>query len=180
MKKYGKMIGFILIVLGIFLSTYNYFLEKRNKAIENMNMLLLENLENVVKTTDESVEENIENNETIEEPQIIVEDETNYIPPTYYYIGRIEIPKINLNKGFLSINDKDNNINKNIMVHELSDYPDITNATVGQQRRFGFLANKIRLCEYIDVGDNIAYLFAFQYETNRKNVLKGNVHALRL
>ena len=40
-------------------------------------------------------------------------------------------------------------------------YPDITNATVGQQRRFGFLANKIRLCEYIDVGDNIAYLFAF-------------------
>ena len=52
-------------------------------------------------------------------------------------------------------------------------YPDITNATADQQRSFNFVVNKIRSCEYIDVGDNIAYLFAFQYETNKKICFEG-------
>ncbi len=40
----------------------------------------------------------------------------------------MEIPKINLKKGFLNINDKDNTVNKNIQVLNNSVMPDIENS----------------------------------------------------
>lgn len=129
MKKYSVLFGYIIIIIGLFILFYNYFIDKKNTAIENMNLLLLEQTKPVV--------EEINNEEKDKKTEAIIEedkintneqaDETNYIPPTYYYIGRIEIPKINLKKGFLQKEDKDNTIEKNVMVHNLSDYPDVEN-----------------------------------------------------
>ena len=44
--------------------------------------------------------------------------------PINEYIGYLNIPKINLNKGFLDINSPNNTVEKNIQVIEGSDYPD--------------------------------------------------------
>ena len=40
------------------------------------------------------------------------------------YLGVLEIPKINLKRGFLSLGDKNNNVNKNIEVLKNSTMPD--------------------------------------------------------
>lgn len=124
MQKYGNVIGITLISLGLFFLIQDYLLEKKNKAIENMKLLLLET-QTEAKTTFqvEELNEQIDENTQVE----IVQDETNYIPEIYYYIGFLEIPKINLKKGFLEIDNKDNNINKNVTVHEFSNYPNIVN-----------------------------------------------------
>lgn len=42
-----------------------------------------------------------------------------------YYVGILEIPKINLKRGFLDINSPYNTVNKNITVIQSSTYPDV-------------------------------------------------------
>ena len=44
-----------------------------------------------------------------------------------YYIGILEIPKIKFKKGFVNINHKDNNVDKNIQILEGSTFPDVEN-----------------------------------------------------
>ena len=44
------------------------------------------------------------------------------------YIGILEIPAINLRKGFYNIDNKNNNVNKNIQVLEKSSMPDHENS----------------------------------------------------
>lgn len=44
------------------------------------------------------------------------------------YIGILEIPAINLRKGFYSINNRNNNVNKNIQVLDKSSMPDKENS----------------------------------------------------
>lgn len=46
------------------------------------------------------------------------------------YDGIIEIPQINLMKGFYTIDDKRNNINENVTVHKSSTYPNIDNSNL--------------------------------------------------
>lgn len=42
-----------------------------------------------------------------------------------YYVGTLEIPKINLKKGFLDIDSPYNHVNKNVTVIQSSSYPDV-------------------------------------------------------
>lgn len=46
------------------------------------------------------------------------------------YIGVLEIDKINLKKGFYGIDNKNNNVNKNIEIIKKSDMPNIQNGTL--------------------------------------------------
>ena len=50
--------------------------------------------------------------------------------PNYSYIGVLEMPKINVERGFLNINDKGNNVNKNLQVIKGSDMPDVKNGNL--------------------------------------------------
>jgi len=159
MKKFGNYIGVSLIFIGIFFLLHDYFIEKKNKAIENMKLLLLENQPTFkVEDLNEEVIVKEENKE------VIVKDETNYIPEIYYYIGFIEIPKINLKKGFLDINNKDNNISKNVTVHEYSNYPNIENGNFILVAHSGtayisFFKNLYKL----DIND-LAYIYYDDYK----------------
>ena len=65
----------------------------------------------VVGTDDNNVRQN----------ETAVED----INVTNEYIGYLNIPKINLNKGFLSQKAPDNNVEQNITVIEGSTYPNV-------------------------------------------------------
>ncbi len=97
-------IGSLLILLSIFGILIYY----ANIYISNKNN---ENLVNEFFTTyAHKDEEVIKNNNT-------TSNEINYI-------GILEIPKINLKRGFLSLGDKNNNVNKNIEVLKNSTMPD--------------------------------------------------------
>lgn len=118
-NKIIVVIGTLLIVSGIMILSSNYFNEKLENAYSHMNSLLLAN-EEIVELPDEvdNVDESTSLIEKEEETKVYVD------PYEKYYIGSLEIPKINLNKGFTSMDSPYNSVNKNIEVVKKSSYPD--------------------------------------------------------
>lgn len=118
-NKIIVVIGTLLIVSGIMILSSNYFNEKLGNAYSHMNSLLLAN-EEIVELPDEvdNVDESTSLIEKEEETKVYVD------PYEKYYIGSLEIPKINLNKGFTSMDSPYNSVNKNIEVVKKSSYPD--------------------------------------------------------
>lgn len=115
-------IGLLGVVIGIFVVSINYFSEKRDLAFEYMyNELFASN-----KTSEETenvFEENIVENK--EEPINNKEESKTSIKKNNYYIGRLEIPKIGLDRGFVRKDSKDNNVDKNITIIKESTFPDV-------------------------------------------------------
>ena len=110
------IIGSLLLLFGIVVIggkyIYNYLSYKEEiKVIDEFLETEVEEItiENVIE-------------ETPEEPTTKEEQE-----PIYNYIAVLEIPTINLKKGLLSIDDKNNNVDKNIEVLQNSDMPNVKN-----------------------------------------------------
>ena len=118
-NKIIVVIGTLLIVSGIMILSSNYFNEKLGNAYSHMNSLLLAN-EEIVEIPEEvdSIDESTSLIEKEEETKVYVD------PYEKYYIGSLEIPKINFNKGFTSLDSPYNSVNKNIEVVKKSSYPD--------------------------------------------------------
>lgn len=118
-NKIIVIIGTLLIVSGIMILSSNYFNEKLGNAYSHMNSLLLAN-EEIVEIPEEvdSIDESTSLIEKEEETKVYVD------PYEKYYIGSLEIPKINFNKGFTSLDSPYNSVNKNIEVVKKSSYPD--------------------------------------------------------
>lgn len=118
-NKIIVVIGILLIVSGIMILSSNYFNEKLGNAYSHMNSLLLAN-EEIVEIPEEvdSIDESTSLIEKEEETKVYVD------PYEKYYIGSLEIPKINFNKGFTSLDSPYNSVNKNIEVVKKSSYPD--------------------------------------------------------
>ena len=116
------IIGIIIIASGFVLGFQEYFEERKNKTFSEMNILLYENEIPENKEQDKLEEQNNEvvDNSNIEEP-------ANNNDTSYNYIGFLEIPKINLRAGFLDINSKYNNVDKNVTIIRGSTMPDKKN-----------------------------------------------------
>lgn len=113
-RKLNLLIGSFLFILGasivvIRLST-NYLINKQEENAVN----------DFLEIEQEVSVEYISNDKQDNKPKKSVENIFNYI-------AVLEIPSINLKRGLLSINDKDNNINKNIKILKESDMPDVEN-----------------------------------------------------
>ena len=117
------LVGIVIILLGVILGFYDYFMEKKNKAFSDMNIMLYENElpENI--DDDSEIEQKIEEN-PIEEPE---PEKPQNQETKYNYIGILEIPKIGLKRGFLDINSRYNNVDYNITVINGSTFPDEKN-----------------------------------------------------
>ena len=120
-NKIIVIIGTLLIVAGIMILSSNYFNEKLGNAYSQMNSLLLAN-EEIVEIQEEV--DNIDESTSLEENK---ETKVYVDPYEKYYIGSLEIPKINLKKGFTSMDSPYNSVNKNVEVVKKSSYPDIEN-----------------------------------------------------
>lgn len=127
--------GVITILLGISILTSNYFNEKVDNAYSYMNNLLFEaNLNNqeeeeIIEIQEEVV--NLENSTSSFQENNKKEDKKEYVDPYQeYYIGFLEIPKINLKKGFTAIDSIHNTVSKNVEVVKGSDYPDVLNGNL--------------------------------------------------
>ena len=124
-KEYNKkrispsvvaIIGAILTLTGGFFISYNYIQSKKVIAYDYMANIFYEG--------------NKENNEDIanqitESTEGEQEAETESDTYTDDYIGYLIIPKINLQKGFVDRRSTENDVEKNIMIVEGSNYPDV-------------------------------------------------------
>ena len=102
------VIATIAILLGGFFLSYNYIQSKKVVAFDYIaNVFYNENQEIIVQDGEHQEEE---------------EEELGEV--TNDYIGYLSIPKINLKKGFLDKRSPENDVEKNILVVEGSNYPD--------------------------------------------------------
>lgn len=117
-----KLVASFIFLIGSFMYigriAYNYYVELRdyNKAQEFLN---------IGKEEVEEIKVNIDEEEIKEQPKQEEKKTSNY-----NYIGVLEIPKINIKRGFLNIKDKGNNVNKNLQVIKSSDMPNVKNGNL--------------------------------------------------
>ena len=103
-------IGALLTLIGGFFLSYNYIQAKTIVAYDYMSKAYYDGSDVVIIPEGEEEEEK--------------EEES---PVTNEYIGYLTIPKINLTKGFLDIRSEENDVDKNLLVVNGSDYPDKEN-----------------------------------------------------
>ena len=100
----------VAILIGGFFLSYNYIQSKKIVAYDYIaNIFYTNNLNVIVE------EDGIKREEAVTEEGPVTND----------YIGYLNIPKINLIKGFLDKRSNENDVEKNILVVEGSSYPDI-------------------------------------------------------
>lgn len=118
------MIGLIIILLSLFILSYNYLLDKKKVVYTKMNIKLFESemSENITKEKPEKIKN--DKVEAIEQTQVIEEKNTNN-KISFEYLGLIEIPKINLKKGFLDPKSSYNKVDYNVTVINTSVFPDV-------------------------------------------------------
>ena len=104
-------IGALLTLVGGFFLSYNY--------IESKKIVAYDFMANAFYNGSEVVE--ISESEDVNKP---VEDEEEEGELTNNYIGYLTIPKINLTKGFLDKRSTENDVEKNILVVDGSNYQD--------------------------------------------------------
>ena len=125
------LIGILLVLSGITIGFSDYFKSKKDKAFSDMNILLYESEMPEIIESDEEIEERQKQEEPeVSEPQLgenPEDDNKNENEYTYNYIGVLEIPKLNLKRGFLDINSWYNNVDYNITVIKGSTFPDEKN-----------------------------------------------------
>ena len=112
----------IVFIFGLYLISYNYLAAKKEKIYSKMNLLLYE----------DEIPERIDNNNQVTEPEVekIEKEAADQKNLSYNYIGKIQIDKINLNRGFLDIKSPYNNVSRNVTVIEKSSYPDVENGNL--------------------------------------------------
>ena len=104
-------VGAIITLVGGFFLSYNYVQAKKIMAYDYMANAFYNGSEVVNITEEEKTQEPV--------PETKLPDEV-----TNDYIGYLNIPKINLTKGFLDYRSTENDVEKNILVVEGSNYPD--------------------------------------------------------
>ena len=108
------IIGATLTLIGGFFVSYNYIQSKKVYAYDYMANIFYESNEQEEIASQEQEQE--------QQPEETTEESDTY---TDEYIGYLVIPKINLNKGFVDKRSSENDVEKNIMVIEGSNYPDV-------------------------------------------------------
>lgn len=109
-------VGLLLLVLGIYVGSSEYFKQKKEKAFTNMNLLLYEN---------ETPEEKEDPIDTPVDPENPVETPPQYVQRNYDFIAELTIPKIGLVRGLVSIDSPYNDVDHNITIIGGSEMPNV-------------------------------------------------------
>ena len=111
-----SIIAFVIIVIGLFLITGDYFAGKKDKAYEKVSVSLYEENEGG------EVVDNTPQNIAAAEIETTVEDNSGE-----GYLGILKIDKINLEQGFYDKDNPANNVDQNVTLLAPSNYPDEKN-----------------------------------------------------
>lgn len=111
------IVSFLIIIICSFILFTQIRSEQKEEKINNSL------IEDFLEETEEEKEEevNIENK---------IEIKNNTDINFEKYIGILEIPKLNIKRGFYQINSKNNNVDKNIKILKESDMPDVENGNL--------------------------------------------------
>ena len=153
-KNAQIILGVLILVIGLIALSYNYFINKRDQVFDLMNIKMFQSQTPMDITSSETTEiENDDvidittnetnNTSTNKKPNnnsnnnsnnttsnnnnnsTTSNNKNNKNKKAYNYVGILEIPKINLKKGFLNVNSKYNTIDYNVTVIKTSTYPDV-------------------------------------------------------
>lgn len=119
-KKSPTKVAFIaalIILVGGFFLLYDYIESKKVLAYDYISHYYYNGKELI------EIEKLYEINEEENTREEIKEEEEG--PVTDEYIGYLTIPKINLTKGFVDKRSSENDVEKNILVIDGSNYPDV-------------------------------------------------------
>jgi len=106
--------SFSIILLSFFFISYNLYSKYKNE--KNNDLQIKEYFE---------IQETINNNQEIKQ-----EEKQNNTQKKEDYFAILEIPKINLFRGFYNINSRLNNVNKNIQILKESTMPNVNNSNL--------------------------------------------------
>jgi len=179
--KYQIAAGVTLLLVGTLLLFSNYIKDKRDVVFSEMNLVLSSmdiglaedpiDIEEEVPTEEEPIDE---------EP---VEENNDY---TYEeYLGVIDIPKINLYKGFYNKTSNLNNVKFNLYVLPVSSYPDMERGNLIIAGHSGNYNNSyFRNLYLLEVGDDITIHYnnkKYIYEISKIYLedKDGNVRIIR-
>ena len=118
------LFSIVVFIFGLYLISYNYLVAKKEKIYSRMNLLLYED------ETPENINEKNNNSKKKKEEKQETEEKKEENNVSYNYIGKLQIDKINLTRGFLEINSPYNNVSRNVTVIEKSSYPDVENGNL--------------------------------------------------
>lgn len=110
-------VGLIIFLFGIYLGTHEYFIQKKDRAYTNMNLLLYKSETPEIKESDAKPD----NPDEPENPEL----PTQNIERNYDFIAELSIPKINLTRGLVSFDSPYNNVDYNITIIGGSSMPDV-------------------------------------------------------
>ena len=164
--RFTISVATILIFVGLAFLSYNYINTKRELTFNTMNLELsndeitTENSDQNNEQTEENQQENTENQQE--------ENKTEENKTYEYYIGKLEIPKINFSRGFYDKNSTLNNVKWNIKVLKESDYPDVNNGNLIIIGHSGNYSNSYFSILYKLTNDDLAYV----YYKNKKYTYK--------
>ena len=113
------LIGIIIITIGVAIGLYEYFEERKNKTFSDMNIVLYEKEQPKNLETSEDISNDDLTINNREEQENTLANESVQIN----YLGILEIPKINLKKGFFGLDSPYNGVDYNITVINGSTFP---------------------------------------------------------
>lgn len=117
LSKNAKVtLGILLLFLGIGCLSFTYFKTIKSNIFNEKNLKYFEEVD-IAETIEEVVDET-------------APEETTTPVINYNYIGYLDIPKINLKRGFVSLNSKYNSISYNVMLIKESSMPDVKNGNL--------------------------------------------------
>lgn len=117
LSKNAKVtLGILLLFLGIGCLSFTYFKTIKSNIFNEKNLKYFEEVD-IAETIEEVVDET-------------VPEETTTPVINYNYIGYLDIPKINLKRGFVSLNSKYNSISYNVMLIKGSSMPNVKNGNL--------------------------------------------------
>lgn len=134
-KRMLISVGVFCFFLGIHLLSYNYLSEKVIKAYDKMNLEILAldaNIKNeeVIPSEQKANVEIVEIKEEKPTTPVVSEPPKKVDIYEKYYIAKLKIPKINLEKGLVPLDSKYNKVDKNIQIIKGSSYPDVANGNL--------------------------------------------------
>ena len=123
-------LAIIIVICGIAIIGHDYFLAKKLEVYSQMESLLLsqEPAEVEKVETEDPKEEVVEKKEP--ESSGDTSGRVERVNITYDYVGRLKIPEINLNRGFVKYGQAGNNVDQNIAIMSGSSYPTSDNSNL--------------------------------------------------
>ena len=181
--KYQIAAGVTLLLVGTFLLFSNYIKDKRDVVFSEMNLVLSSMDIGLVEDPIDIEEETPIEEEPVVVEEPVVEENNDY---TYEeYLGVIDIPKINLYKGFYNKTSNLNNVKFNLYVLPVSAYPDMERGNLIIAGHSGnYNNNYFRNLYLLEVGDDITIHYnnkKYIYEISKIYLedKDGNVRIIR-